>query len=149
MGVFGNDVPIIKLIAADGTIHNTLTLPHPSKGGRLFNYKMEGDPKINPLTGDLLPRSFGVRPVLKLRYDLDQDTAEDLITVFNSPLQIQIQPYNNAIIFLAVITDFQYSHYEGDVEYDTLEIEFTGIKRIGKIPNLDTLYTFTKNKLIS
>jgi len=148
MGVFGNDVPVIKLLAEDGTVHDTITLPHPSKGGRQFNYNIENDPKINPLTGDLLSREFGVRPVLRLRYDLDQNTAEDLITVFNSPLQIQVQPYNNAITFLAVITDFQYSHFDGDVEFDTLEIEFTGIKRIGKVPNLDTLYTFTNRKII-
>lgn len=153
MGFFGSGVPVIELIDSTEAIKRTLTLTHPIRGGRVFDWIEENDTRTNPLTGKLLRRFLGYRPILRLRYEGEataiNDTIEDVVDIANSKLNIRVKPYNDvAIVFMAMVSFFKYEHADGLVSRDAVEIEFKGLERKDFIPSLDTYYTISFRKII-
>jgi len=148
---WGSGVPIIHLLDHTGAIDRTVTLGTPEKGGREFYWDLVADPKTNPLTKVLMPRRFGFRAMFRLSYSgAVSETVEDLVDIVNSTLQIKVIPYSNVpgLNFFATVSSFKTAHKDGYVNYDSVEIIFSGIELKPNIPNFDTYYTVSRNKSI-
>jgi hypothetical protein len=149
MGYWGTSVPAIVTLDGSGAAIKTFTLTKPPKGGRLFQWKIEANPAICPLTGELLPRRSGYRAYFKLRYEGSIDSEfEDLLDIANSQNELLVLPYGTGgVSFVGLVTGFD----SGQLDYvsmDYVEIEIQGKSRKQSIPNLDTLYTTAFRKII-
>ena len=144
MAFWGTSYPKIELIDVEGTIKHTYNLNSPQS--REFDWDEENDNRYNPITGKLIKRLNGYRPFLRLKY-IGQISSliEDLLEINNTSLAIRVTPHVDvsSLNFIAEITDFIPSHYDGLATIDEIEIEFTGKNLWGMIPNLDTLFTLT------
>lgn len=150
MSYWGTTVPTIYTLNGSGVTITTYTLTKPPKGGRLFAWRLESSPAVNPLTGELLPRRQGFRAYFKLRYEGSIDAEmEDLLDIANSNNSLLVLPYGaGGISFIGVVTAFDSGPLDGYVAQDYVEIEIQGLSRKQSIPNLDTLYTTSFRKLI-
>lgn len=148
---WGTGNPKIYLMDRTAGYSREITLGTPEKGGREFYWELVADPKTNPLTKVYMPRRFGFRAALRLSYSgAVSETVEDLVEIANSKLQIKVVPYSSvvALNFLAAVTSLKTSHKDGYVNYDAVEIVFTGLELKENIPNFDIYYTVSRNKSI-
>jgi hypothetical protein len=152
MSVFGISAPKIVLVNAKGETKATYTLATPPKGCREFDWVPESDPRINPLTKTLLPRIFGYRGYLKLRYYglTYSTTIEDLVEIANTGYRIKIFPHSDqvAISFWAKVTDFKCGSHDGYAKNEFAEVEFQAEELRSTVPNPDTFYAISVNKAI-
>ncbi len=152
MSVFGISAPKILIISENGITKNTYSLATPPKNCRDFDWKPESDPAVNPFTHVIMPRIFGYRGYLKLRYygATYAGTIEDLIEIANTQYKIKVFPHSDqlAISFWAKVTSFRCGSQDGYAKNEFAEVEFQAIELRSTVPNPDTFYTVGPNKCI-
>lgn len=144
---WGTGKPKVQILKWDGTVMETVTLPLPSARSPI-PWEREHDDRFNPVTKNLVLRQFGWRYRCRMYFSgfvaAGDDNFENLIKVVNwgTEQPLRLWPHlDQGISYLVHVTDARAGHHSMTTKIDEIEIEFTAIELIAKIPNLDLKFS--------
>lgn len=142
---FGTGAPTVYLIDGLGVVTNTIVLPQPNeRTANPFIINVDSYENINDILV-IKKKQFKYKESL-IYVDPLNDDYENIVDIMNWDKVIKIAPWSNEIQFDVKVTDtFPGNSFETMLSLDYVEIEFTAVNWINKIPNLDLLYTSSRN----